>query len=384
MTLALIAVLAAVFGAALAGAAFYLVFFSSQKNEDARREQYKQELRQLLELAEQKFETERVKQRSELDARRQGVETAVEKLSGQLTDYRKIMEGFEAERRQKYGSLEQSLKDAAENTNKLAATTDGLRALLDNSRARGQWGERMADDILRASGLQENVQYLKNRAQETSATRPDFTFLLPDDHRLNMDVKFPLDNYLRMTSAKTDDERARLKNDFLKDVKARIKEIQKRDYINPAEKTLDYVLLFIPNEQVYGFVQEALPGLIDEALAQKVVLCSPFTLYAVLSVVRQAFDNFFFAQRTQEVLKLITTFASAYERFRDRFAELGEKLSKTTDLYHDISDKSFRQLETAVSKIEKVRKGQSEEEPSVPDQPPLLPKGATEPAKPRD
>ena len=113
-------------------------------------------------------------------------------------------------------------------------------------------------------------------------------------------------------------------------------------------------------------------------------MCSPFTLYAVLSVVRQAFDNFFFAQRTQEVLKLITTFASAYERFRDRFAELGEKLSKTTDLYHDISDKSFRQLETAVSKIEKVRKGQAEEEPSVPDQPPLLPKGATEPAKPRD
>jgi DNA recombination protein RmuC len=383
MTTALLILAATAVGALVAGAAFYLVFFSSQKNEDARREQYKQELRQLLELAEQKFETERVKQRSELDERRQGVESAVAQLTEQLKDYRGTMEKFEAERRQKYGSLEQSLKDAAENTTKLAATTEGLRALLDNSRARGQWGERMADDILRASGLQENVQYLKNRAQESSATRPDFTFLLPDDHRLHMDVKFPLDNYLRMSAAKTEDERARFKADFLKDVKNRIKEIQKRDYINPAEKTLDYVLLFIPNEQVYGFVQEALPGLIDESLAQKVVLCSPFTLYAVLSVVRQAFDNFFFAQRTQEVLKLITTFASAYERFRERFADLGEKLSKTTDLYHDISDKSFRQLESAVSKIEKVRKGQQGEELPAPDAP-LLPKSSKEPAKPRE
>jgi DNA recombination protein RmuC len=383
MTTALLILAAVAAGALVAGAAFYLVFFSSQKNEDARREQYKQELRQLLELAEQKFETERVKQRSELDERRQGVESAVAQLTEQLKDYRGTMEKFEAERRQKYGSLEQSLKDAAENTTKLAATTEGLRALLDNSRARGQWGERMADDILRASGLQENVQYLKNRAQESSATRPDFTFLLPDDHRLHMDVKFPLDNYLRMSAAKSEDERARFKADFLKDVKNRIKEIQKRDYINPAEKTLDYVLLFIPNEQVYGFVQEALPGLIDESLAQKVVLCSPFTLYAVLSVVRQAFDNFFFAQRTQEVLKLITTFASAYERFRERFADLGEKLSKTTDLYHDISDKSFRQLESAVQKIEKVRKGQEDEALDASAAPLPLPK-PKEPAKPRE
>src|SRR5207245_123498 len=144
----------------------------------------------------------------------------------------KLMREFEAERGRKYGSLEKGLKDASETTSKLASTTEGLRALLDNSRARGQWGERMADDILRASGLQENVQYLKNRAQENSASRPDFTFLMPDGHKLNMDVKFPLDNYLRLVNASADEERERFKDQFLRDVKNRIKEIQKRDYIN--------------------------------------------------------------------------------------------------------------------------------------------------------
>lgn len=363
---ALTLLLAMAGGAAVSAVVFYLVFFSAGKNEEARRIQAKEELRALLDLHEQKLATERVKSQAELDEKRVAVESAVAKLSDQLKGYEKLMREFEAERGAKYGSLEKGLKDASETTQKLAATTEGLRALLDNSRARGQWGERMADDILRAAGLQENIQYLKNRAQETSASRPDFTFLLPDGHRLNMDVKFPLDNYLRFSNAATDEEREGHRAQFLRDVKNRIKEIQKRDYINPAENTLDYVLLFIPNEQVYGFIHEAAPGLVDEALAQKVVLCSPFTLYAVLSVVRQSFDNFHFAQATQEVLALISNFAAVYEKFRERFHKLGDELDKTRAAYDEIAQTSFKRLDSAVAKIDKARKGEAEAELEAP------------------
>jgi DNA anti-recombination protein RmuC len=95
----------------------------------------------------------------------------------------------------------------------------------------------------------------------------------------------------------------------------------------------------------------------------------------VLAVIRQSFDNFHFAQATQEVLKLISTFSTAYERFRERFADLGEKLGKLEDLYHDISGKSFKQLDSAIQKIEKVRKGQLEAEdaPSIEAKPSPLP-----------
>ncbi len=345
-------------GAVLSGVVFYLVFFSSRKNEEATRIQMREDFRQLLELAEQKFETERVRQKSELDEKKMAVETAVAGLTERLKAYEALVHQFETERATKYGSLEKGLKDAAEQTSKLASSTEGLRALLDNSRARGQWGERMADDILRASGLREGVQYLKNRAQDTSASRPDFTFLLPEGKKLNMDVKFPLDNWLRFSHAATDEERVKFKKEFERDVKARIKEVQKRDYVSPEEGTLDYVLLFIPNEQVYGFIQEAYPGLVDEALSQKVVLCSPFSLYAVLGVVRQAFDNFHFAQATQEVLKLIGQFSATYETFKERFTEFGDRLGKLSELYEDIEQKSFKRLEVSVAKIDRVRKGE--------------------------
>jgi DNA recombination protein RmuC len=357
---ALLVLAAVALGAAISAAVCYLVFFSSRKNDDAMRAQYKEDLRALLDLAEQKFETERVRQKAEMESKKQAVETAVTDLSRQLKEYEKLVRGFEEDRNKKYGSLEARLKDAGESTEKLTATTESLRSLLSNSRTRGQWGERMADDILRSSGLQENVQYVKNRSADGGANRPDFTFLLPDEHRINMDVKFPLDNYLRMVNAAAEEEKARFKSEFLKDVKARIKEIQKREYINPADGTLDYVLLFIPNEQVYGFIHESVPGLIDEALKQKVVLCSPFTLYAVIAVVRQAFDNFHFAQANQEVLKLISAFAADYETFKKRFEALGAQLSKAGDLYHDIAQTSYQRLDRDIAKIDKVRHGQAE------------------------
>ena len=361
---ALALLLAVIAGAGLSGAAFYLVFFSSRKNEDATRIQMREDFRQLLELAESKFETERVRQKGELEEKKSAVESAVDKLSDRLKSYEELVRKFESDRAVKYGSLEKGLKDAAEQTSKLASSTEGLRSLLDNSRARGQWGERMADDILRASGLQEGIQYKKNRALDTSTSRPDFTFLLPDGKKLNMDVKFPLDNWLRFSHATNEDDRLRLKKDFEKDVKARIKEIQKRDYVSVEEGTLDYVLLFIPNEQVYGFIQEAFPGLVDEALSQKVVLCSPFTLYAVLGVVRQAFEHFHFTLATQEVLKLIGNFGETFDKFKERFLDMGEKIDKLRELYDDIETKSFKRLDASVQKIDRVRKGEEKLEPA--------------------
>lgn len=348
---------AVVGGAAASGIVFYLVFFSSRKNDDATRAQIREDVRQLLELAEQKIATERVREQGSLDKQRVAVETAVSGLAERLKNYEELMRGFEADRSVKYGSLEKGLQEAAAQTSKLAHSAEGLRALLDNSRARGQWGERMADDILRASGLREGVQYHKNRAQETSTSRPDFTFLLPEGHKLNMDVKFPFDNWLRMTNAATPTEREKLTKDFERDVKARIKEVQKSDYVNPGEGTLDYVLLFIPNEGVYSFIQETFPDIVSEAMSSKVVLCAPSTLYAVLGVVRQAFDNFHFAQATQEVLKLIAQFGATYETFKGRFADLGESLDDLRKVYDEIESKSFARLDSQIQKISRLRGG---------------------------
>ena len=75
--------------------------------------------------------------------------------------------------------------------------------------------------------------------------RPDFVFLLPTGPRVNMDVKFPLSNYLRYLEAEGSDAEG-FKRAFLNDVRGRIKEVTTREYIDTAAGTLDFVLVFIP------------------------------------------------------------------------------------------------------------------------------------------
>ncbi|HVE12665.1 MAG TPA: DNA recombination protein RmuC, partial [Elusimicrobiota bacterium] len=249
-------------GAAFGAVGMYVVAFSLKKKSDAEAIQEREALKgqfasvsaevfkaateQFLALAQSRLETEQVRAAGDLDERRRAVETAVGQLSEKLTAYEGLMRGFETDRDKKYGSLEEQLKKTAQTTDALRAATEGLKATLSNPAARGQWGERMADDILRAAGLQENVQYLKNRVQDSVATRPDFTFLLPEGRRLHMDVKFPLDNYLRMVQAESKEAQEGFRKEFLRDARKQIKDLTKRDYINPEEGTLDYVVLFVP------------------------------------------------------------------------------------------------------------------------------------------
>ncbi len=82
-----------------------------------------------------------------------------------------------------------------------------LREALANPQARGQWGERMAEDVLRLAGFTEHVNYRKQTQVDGGTGRPDFTFDLPKGHVLYMDVKFPLASYLRYLEVGTDAER---------------------------------------------------------------------------------------------------------------------------------------------------------------------------------
>ena len=132
---------------------------------------------------------------------------------------------------ERFGQVDRSLQVHAEITQSLAGTANSLREALASSNARGQWGERMAEDVLRLAGMQEKVNYFKRTAVSGDGTGiPDFTFVLPKGHVLFMDVKFPMASYLRFLDAGTEAERSAHRATFVRDVRARVKELAKREY----------------------------------------------------------------------------------------------------------------------------------------------------------
>ena len=184
-------------------------------------------------------------------------------MAGRLDEVGDLVRVFEADRDRKFGQLSQQLSQQSEGLTDLLHTTQSLREVLASPKTRGRWGERMAEDVLRLADFIENVNYRKQRAAVGGHGIPDFTFFLPNDLVVHMDVKFPLDNYVRYVESESDLERKRYRDDFLRDVRGRVKELSTREYVDPAGGTVDFVLLFIPNEQLYTFIHET-----DETIVQ--------------------------------------------------------------------------------------------------------------------
>jgi DNA recombination protein RmuC len=288
-----------------------------------------------------------------LDASQERIGSQLGALNAELQRVTTVMSSLEQGRERQHGALHEQLATASRSTAELAETTRQLREVLASSRARGQWGERMAEDVLRMAGFIEGVNYRKQRGIAGGGI-PDFTFLLPEDREVRMDVKFPFDNYLRALDAGSETEQVAFTKAFLADVRARVKELRTRNYMDP-EVTVDCVLLFIPNESLYGWIHEHDPELLDVALGQRVVLCSPMTLFAVLAVIRQAMDAFTLARASDEILTLLAGFTKEWERFCTQLDTLGTHVDRTANAYEALRTTRRRQLERQLDRIEDLR-----------------------------
>jgi DNA recombination protein RmuC len=290
----------------------------------------------------------------QMTLRNAAVEQRMGDVRGELAKVAELVAGLQRERAEQQGRVETRLAEVAAVSAKLADTTQSLRQALASPQARGQWGERMADDVLRAAGLVEGMSYRKQSRIAGAGTVPDFSFLLPGGRVLHMDVKFPIDNYLRYLEASTDGERDRYRTAFVRDVRARVKELAGRVYIDPDE-TLDEVLLFIPNEAVYAFVHTHDRDLVEVALRQKVVLCSPSTLFSVLAVIRQAVEVTRLQRTSDEILACLAAFERQWEKFTDALDKVGRGLDTVRRGWDDLAGTRRRQLERQLDRVGELR-----------------------------
>ena len=94
----------------------------------------------------------------------------------------------------------------------------------------------------------------------------------------------------------------------------------------------------------------------DEALKQKVILCSPFTLYAVLAVVRQAVENFNLEKTASEILKLLAEFSKQWNAYKEKFRLMGERLDAAKKEYDALVTTRTNMLDRPLKKIEDLRR----------------------------
>jgi DNA recombination protein RmuC len=289
-----------------------------------------------------------------LDGKKALIDQSVKAVNERLEAVRKYLQDTEAKRSGDFGKLSAAVTS-------LQSTAGELHKVLASTQRRGAWGERMAEDVLRLAGMQEDINYVKQSSEYATGDRerPDFTFFLPNDMKLNMDVKFPLESYRAYLDAEDDAARQAAADELVKAVRNHVRAVAGRGYVDPAVPTVPYVLVFLASEQLYSLVLSHQPDLIDEALSKRVVLASPITLFAMLAVVRQAAESANIMRTADEVISLLGQFEDQWQRYREEIDKLGSQLQTVQNTYDRLVSTRTNQLQRPLEKIDEIRASHS-------------------------
>jgi len=283
------------------------------------------------------------------------IQTHLTTLDKNIKNMCNIAQSSYENRQKQLGEIGKHLEQVQDQTLRLHVTTNELVALLKNNQNRGLWGERIAQDILNHIGFVENINYLKQKPLADDLNRPDYIFFLPKGYRLAMDVKFPLANYHRWQKAVGSQEQEALRKVFVRDLKLKLKELTDRNYINKEQQTLDLVLMFIPTEQIYQGIHMVGSEIIDESLKRKVVICSPYSLFAILLIIRQATEYFSFEKSSHELLNTMIEFGKNWKKFSEKFNFFGKKLEIIQKEFESLKTTRTRQLDRPLDKIKELQ-----------------------------
>jgi DNA recombination protein RmuC len=221
--------------------------------------------------------------------------------------------------------------------------------VFQSPKLRGNLGELILENLL-SQMLPANAFALQHGFSDGSKVD---AVILVGGHAVPVDSKFPLERFRRIYDPETpEDQKARLKKEFLADVKKHVDSIADK-YIRPDEGTFDFALMYVPSETVYYEVvaqQGEGSVIIDHARSRRVVPVSPNSLYAYLQVIVFGLKGLEIEKNALEILERLKKVQVDFAKFFEHFTRIGTGIDALREEYQD----SVKRFELLKRKMEKV------------------------------
>ena len=356
---------------------------------------------QFLQLAKSQLGELVTDAKGDLGKRQEAIEGSVKPLNDALKRYdeqvQRLSEGVE----RKYGDINKSLESIIAASKDLHSETGQLVQALRSPHVRGRWGEITLRRAAELAGMTEHCDFEEQVSDDSGKLRPDMIVNLPDDRRIVVDAKTPIEAYMQMIESSDEEERKRLLLQHASHVRTHMKQLSLKQYWDQFEHTPDYVVMFIPSEAFFSSAAMQDHRLIEDGLNNKVILCSPTTFIALLRTIELGWRHERIAKNAAEISALGKQLYERISTFTTNFSKLGRALDGAVGAYNDsagtlesrvlVSTRRFKELGAtaqsdieAVKQIEKSPRTVQADEPSDEDVPEAsstkdktLPRGAS-------
>ena len=210
-----------------------------------------------------------------------------------------------------------------------------INMLVDEGMAEGR-------DFDKEETLRDTMGIIILNEDSGKRMRPDFILHYPDKTEIIIDAKVSLDAYSDWVAAETEPLKAEAAVRNLTAIRTQIKNLSGKryqDYIREGYKTLDYVVMFIPNYGALQLAKTLAPDIFREAYNQGVLLTTEETLMPFLRMIRIAWTNYDQARNQEKIIKAAQTMLDRVSDFSTAHAAMGKKLKDALEEYEKCSAK---------------------------------------------
>jgi DNA recombination protein RmuC len=291
---------------------------------------------EFLKLAETNFKILHNKASGELQQREKAVEGMVKPIREALDKTDLNIRRMEKEREAAFGSLTQHLKFMAQAQEQLQGETRNLVKALRRPEVRGQWGELTLKRLAELAGMVEHCDFDQQRSVDTEngKQRPDMVVRMPGGREIIVDAKAPMDAYLGAVEAQDDTTRALEIQRHARNVRTRVRELASKGYWQQFPQSPDFVVLFIPGDQFLSAALEVDAKLLEDAMADKVVLATPSSLVALLRAVAYGWRQEALAENAEHIRSVGEELYERLSTFADHLGRLGSHLTRSVESYN--------------------------------------------------
>lgn len=303
------------------------------------------------------LENEKALKEREESLKKEAAET-MKVITGDLNkDIKEMKEAFDAQKKthaEESSSIktkfEETVKNLKEQTESIGNQAEDLaKALKGQNKIQGNFGETILENMLKAQGLREGHDYESEywlrdkdgnliRNEETGKKmRPDFVLHFPDDTDILIDSKMSLIAMQDYFAADSDDAREDAAARNLESVRNHVKELTSKEYQKYVigRKTLDYVIMFIPNYGAWQLAKMKDPDIFTWAFEHNVLVTTEETLIPFLRLIRSAWVQKAQLDNINVIVEAAQNMVDRVALFCDKNAELESTLENVLTRFRE-------------------------------------------------